>query len=134
MFTDKRPTGLKIIIALAFLNAIISLTHFILLGNGIFLRVSGLVNNLWIYATVTTVTAALPAILGAFGLYYRRMWGLGLFTFGSGAFLCLALQVLLLTIAARNIGIMFYVSVYLILYSIFATTYVWVFRHHFREF
>ncbi len=134
MFIDKRPTGLKITIALALLNAIISLIHFILLGNGILLRVSGLVSNLWIYATVTTVVAVLPVTLGAFGLYHRRMWGLGFFTLGNGAYLCLALLVLLLTVIAHNIGIMFYVSVYLVLYSFFATSYVWVFRHHFREF
>ncbi len=133
MFTDRRPLGLKIVVFFAILNSLATVTHFVLLDRGIF-RTTGLVQNFWVYAVTVTVIAVLPVALGAYGLFYKRMWGLGFFTFGSGAFLCASGFVLLTSVEAQKFGIMFYFAIYLILYSFLANLYTWAFRHHLREF
>ena len=133
MFNEKRTTGLKLVVFLAMVNAIITLTHFILLDKGI-LGFNGLINDLWIYATAVSLVAVLPAAIGAYGLYQKRMWGLGFFTLGSGAYISSSLLILLLSVKSVNFGIMFYVSIYIVIYSLLATFYSWMFRHHFREF
>lgn len=133
MFSDKRPLGLKIVVYLAILNSVATITHFILLDRGI-LKSSGLIADFWIYAGTVAIVAVLPLVIGAYGMYGKRMWGLGFFTLGSGAYLCAAVLILLLSVKASSYGIMFYSSIYLIFYSLLATLYSWAFRHHLREF
>lgn len=133
MFTEKRPTGLKTVIFLAFINSIVTLVHFLLLERGI-LAVTGLIEDLWVYAAAVSLVGVLPAAIGAYGLYQKRTWGLSFFTFGSGAYISSSLLILLLSVKTHTYGIMFYVSLYIIIYSLLATFYCWMFRHHFAEY
>lgn len=133
MFIDKRPSGLKLVIALSIINSLATIVHFFLISQGI-LKTHGVIQPLWITAVTVTLTGILPTILGVYGLYHKRLWGLGFFIFSSGAYLSLALLVLLTTFKAAGLGIMFFISIYLILYNLLAVMYCWNFRHHLREF
>ncbi len=134
MFADRRPTGLKIVVTLAFLNVLATLVYFVL-GEWGLLGTAGLVENLWIYGVAVTVTAVLPLALGAYGLFRRKLWGLSFFTVGSGAYLCSSLLIILAAVSTRNFqAIIFYVSLYLFFFNLLADFYVWNFRHHFRDF
>lgn len=133
MFIDKKPLGLKIVIVLSILNALATVIHFFLIGQGI-LETPGIIENLWITVVTVILTGVLPSMCGAYGLYYKRLWGLGFFIFGSGAYMSLALFVLMTTFKASGFGIMSLISIYLILYSLLAVLYAWAFRHHLREF
>ena len=133
MFSDKRPLGLKLVITLGIVNCFATIVHFFLISQGI-LKTPGVIQPLWVTAVTVTLTGILPAILGAYGLYRKKMWGLGFFIFSNGAYLSLALLVLLTTFKAAGLGIMFFISIYLILYNLLAFVYCWNFRHHLREF
>ena len=133
MFTDRKPTGLKVVITLTILNSLAAMIHFILLERGM-LRTPDLIEDIWIYGVAVTLVAVLPVTFGAYGLYHKRIWGLGFFTLGGGAYLYAAAQMLLLSIQNQSFNIMFFVSIYLIVYNLFALFYGWTFRHHFRDF
>ncbi|PKM47219.1 MAG: hypothetical protein CVV03_04350 [Firmicutes bacterium HGW-Firmicutes-8] len=133
MFTDRRPTGLKIIVTLTILNSLATLVHFILMERGI-LNSPGLTEDIWIYGVAVTLVAVLPVTFGSYGLYYKRIWGLSFFTLGGGAYLYAAAQMLLLSVRNQSFNIMFFISIYLILFNLFALFYCWTFRHHFRDF
>ncbi len=133
MFVEKKPLGLKIVVALALVNSLATLAYFVLLIRGI-LKPAGLVENVWVYALTVIVIAVFPVILGACGLNLEKVWGLGFFTVGSGAYLFLSAVILMTSIASRNFKILFYVSVYLFLYHILASFYAWIFRHHLKDF
>ena len=133
MFTDRKPTGLKVVITLTILNSLAAMIHFILLERGM-LRTPDLIEDIWIYSVAVTLVAVLPVTFGAYGLYHKRIWGLGFFTLGGGAYLYAAAQMLLLSIQNQSFNIMFFVSIYLIVYNLFALFYGWTFRHHFRDF
>lgn len=130
MFNDRRPLGLKLVIALAIINSLATVAHFFLIGHGI-LRISGVIQPQSVTAATVILTSVLPTLLGVYGLYLKRLWGLSFFIFGSGAFLSMAVFVLLTTLS--NLGIMFLISIYLILYNLLAVLYSWSFRHHLRE-
>lgn len=133
MFNDRRPFGLKLLIVLAIINSLATVVHFFLIGQGI-LKTPGVVQPLWITATTVTVSGILPSILGIYGLYLKRLWGLSFFIFGSGAYLSMALWVLMTTFKDSGLGIMFFISIYLILYNLIAVLYSWSFKHHLSEF
>lgn len=133
MFTDRRPLGLKTVVFLVVVNCLFTVTHFVLIGRGI-LNTPGLVESFWVFATAVTLIAVLPAAIGAYGLYHKKMWGLGFFTLGSGAYLSSSAMILLLSVRTGTFGIMFYAAIYLILYNFLADVYIWALRHHFRDF
>jgi uncharacterized membrane protein (DUF2068 family) len=109
------------------------MVHFFLIGQGI-LKSPGVIQPLWITAATVIISGILPSVLGVYGLYLKRLWGLSFFIFGSGAYLSMALLVLITTFKASGLGIMFFISIYLILYNLIAVLYSWSFRHHLREF
>lgn len=133
MFTDRKPLGLKLTVGLGILNSVIAMAGFVLTSRGK-LAVTGLGDNLWVYGTVMTIFAVIPVIYGIYGLYHRKMWGLGYFTFGSGVFAGLAGSAVLFMFTHSNYGVIFYASIYLVLYTLLANVYTWTFRHQFNNF
>jgi hypothetical protein len=133
LFNDRRPLGLKLVITLAIINSLATVVHFFLISQGI-LKTTGIMGPVWITAAAVTFAGVLPTLLGIYGLYIKRLWGLSFFVFGSGAFLSMALLVLLTSLNESGLGIMFFISIYLIVYNLVAPMYSWSFKHHLREF
>jgi len=133
LFNDRRSATFKFVINIAVINSFITLVHFVLLGSS-FLKDIGIAGDVGDFAVPVTITAVVPVILGAYGMYNRRMWGLGLFTLGTGAFLCSSLLVIMMLLKEGTFGAMFYVSAYLALYNIFAYIYSWNYRYNLRDF
>lgn len=132
MYKERKFLGLRIVVYLAFLNSIVTIAHFFMLNRGI-LNLTNFTGDIFDYALPISITGILPLIFGAFGIYQKRMWGLGFFTLGNGAYLFAAVSLLRLTFQP-NPGIMFYAAVYLLVYSILAHLYIWNIRYSLRDY
>jgi hypothetical protein len=133
LFIDRRNTALKLIVNIAALNSLIILVIFILMGSEVMpeLLPDGAMKD---YIVPVTLAGVLPIAIGAYGLYQRRMWGLSLFTLGHGALLGLAIMNLITAVEEDSLGVMFFISIYLILFSLIAFIYSWTSRYSLRDY
>ena len=133
MYTDGRHLRFTFIIVLAVLNSIMAPGFFVLLDRGV-LSAAYLPMGIWTAVLPLLIAAVIPVVVGSYGLYFRKMWGLGFFTLGSGAVLFGSLTGLVLSARNDDFGILFFLSAYLILYNIIANIYTWIFRFNLKDF
>ncbi|MBU7008120.1 hypothetical protein [Phosphitispora fastidiosa] len=133
MYTDGRHFRFKVVIVLAVLNSIITFAYFVLINQGV-VEAAYLPENIWAVVLPLAVIAVAPVIIGSYGLYMRRMWGLGFFTLGGGGFLFASLAGMMLSVRSNVFGILFFLSLYLILYNAVANIYIWIFRFNLKDF
>ena len=133
MYTDGRHLRFKVVIVLAVLNSIITLAYFILINQGV-LEAAYMPESIWAAAIPLAVIAVAPVVIGSYGLYMRRMWGLGFFTLGGGGFLFASLAGIMLSVRSDVFGILFFLSLYTILYNVVANIYIWIFRFNLKDF
>lgn len=133
MYTDGRHLRFKVVIVLAVLNSILTLAYFVLINQGV-LEAAYLSESIWAVVLPLAVIAVAPVIIGSYGLYMRRMWGLGFFTLGGGGFLFASSVGMILSVRSDVFGILFFLSLYLILYNAAANIYIWIFRFNLKDF
>ncbi|WP_418792031.1 hypothetical protein [Phosphitispora sp. TUW77] len=133
MYTDGRHLRFNVVIVLALLNSIITLAYFVLVEQGI-LQPACLPEGIRAAVFPMVLVVVVPIVLGSYGLYMRRMWGLGFFTIGGGGFLFASLTGIIFSAKSDVFGMLFFLSLYLVLYNIIANIYIWIFRFNLRDF
>ncbi len=133
MYTDGRHLRFTVVIVLAVINSIVTSAYLIMTDRGI-MEAAYQTEAVSEAILPLAVAGVIPVIIGSYGLYMRRMWGLGFFTLGSGGFLFASLAGVILSLESSIFGILFYLSLYLILFNIIASIYIWIFRFNLKDF
>ncbi len=121
---NRRPAVLSAFTVLLVLNATVTAVHYLL----IFLRVipiKGGIGTVVEFTFADAIVTVIPSFIAAYGLWRLRRWGLLLGVLLSGGYLHGMIALLARAVASSQYGVMNFVSIYFVLFSIILIVYLW---------
>lgn len=121
----KRPGVLTGFIVIMVINAVVTAIHYALIYQGVIpiksLDMAGVVE--FTYADI--IATIIPSVVGAYGLWNLKKWGWALAMILSGGYLHGLIVLLTRSTVTSQFGMMNFVSIYILLFTMLMVAYLW---------